>query len=99
MVPEERVTDAFEELGEDMPEECQPVVDYFEDTYIGRPHLRTRRRRPPTFPHSMGNMHQRSEEELPRTNNSVEGWHRRFSANIGCYNPNFWKFLSALKNE
>ena len=27
--------------------------------------------------------------DLPRTNNAVEGWHRRFQASVGAYHPNF----------
>ena len=34
-----------------------------------------------------------------RTNNAVEGWHRRFQANVGAYHPNFWKFIDILKQE
>ena len=37
--------------------------------------------------------------DLPRTNNAVEGWHRRFQANVGAYHPNFWKFIDILKRE
>ena len=38
-------------------------------------------------------------KDLPRTNNAVEGWHRRFQANVGAYHPNFWKFIDILKRE
>ena len=37
--------------------------------------------------------------KLPRTNNSVEGWHCRFQSSITCKHPNFWKFMEALKGE
>ena len=37
--------------------------------------------------------------DLQRTNNAVEGWHRRFQANVGAYYPNFWKFIDILKQE
>ena len=37
--------------------------------------------------------------DLPRTNNAVEGWHRRLQANVGAYHPNFWKFIDILKSE
>ena len=37
--------------------------------------------------------------DLLRTNNAVEGWHRRFQANVGAYHPNFWKFIDILKRE
>ena len=38
-------------------------------------------------------------DDLPRTNNAVEGWHRSFQANVGAYHPNFWRFIDILKRE
>ena len=35
-VPEADVIDAFEAVSEDFPLDAQAVIDYFEDTYIGR---------------------------------------------------------------
>ena len=35
-VPEPDVIIAFEAVSEDLPLDCQEVIDYFEDTYIGR---------------------------------------------------------------
>ena len=54
------------------------VIDYFEDTYIGR--LRPGgHRRAPLFDLALWNMYDQTIGDLPRTNNAVEGWHRRFS--------------------
>ena len=33
------------------------------------------------------NMHARTQDELPRTNNHIEGWNRRFSGNCDCLHP------------
>ncbi|XP_076056312.1 uncharacterized protein LOC143034261 [Oratosquilla oratoria] len=44
-------------------------------------------------------MYGRAKEELPRTNNSVEGWHRSFLANTGCCHPNIWIFISKPQKE
>ena len=96
-LPINDVVEAFETLEEVMPEKAQPIMDYFEDTYIGR--LRRRNRRAPCFPISMWNMHERIILDLPRTNNSLEGWHNHIQANVAAHHPNIWKFLSVLKNE
>ena len=48
------------------------ILDYFEDNYIGR-QRRGRPRQVPMFPMDIWNMHDRTQEELPRTNNYVEG--------------------------
>ena len=41
----------------------------------------------------------RTDAELPRTNNSIEGWDRSFNAQVSSYHPTFWKFLDNLKRE
>ena len=44
-------------------------------------------------------MFDRTREELPRTNNHVEGWHRRFSGNCDGSHPTFWKLLRSFQRE
>ena len=90
--------DAFEAVSEDFPLDAQAVIDYFEDTYIGR--LRPGgHRRAPLFDMELWNMYNQTIDDLPRTNNAVEGWHRSFQANVGAYHPNFWRFIDILKRE
>ena len=45
------------------------------------------------------NCYDRVEAGLPRTNNNIEGWHRRMAASCGCHHPNIWIFLDVLKKE
>ena len=97
-VPEPDVIIAFEAVPEDFPLDGQAVIDYFEDTSIGR--LRPGgHRRVPLFDLGLWNMYNQALDDLPRTNNAVEGWHRNFQANVGVYHPNFWKFIDILKRE
>ena len=56
-------------------------------------------RRVPLFDLGLWNMYNQTLDDLPRTNNAVEGWHRSFQANVGAYHPNFWKFIDILKRE
>jgi hypothetical protein len=44
-------------------------------------------------------MYDRTVQELPRTNNNIEGWHHGFQSAIGGCHPNIWKFLDALKKH
>ena len=44
-------------------------------------------------------MFNRTDHELPRTNNSVEGCHRSFQGQLSACRPVFWKFLSVLQKE
>ena len=53
----------------------------------------------PLFDLALWNMYDQTIGDLLRTNNAVEGWHRRFQANVGAYHPNFWKFIDILKRE
>ena len=53
----------------------------------------------PLFDLALWNMYDQTIEDLLRTNNAVECWHRRFQANVGAYHPNFWKCIDILKRE
>ena len=66
--------------------------------YAGR-FRRNAARRPPVFPINLWNMFHRNDAELPRTNKSIEGWHRSFKAQVSSYHPIFWKFLDNLQRE
>ncbi|KAB0801401.1 hypothetical protein PPYR_01533 [Photinus pyralis] len=98
-VPPQDVIPAFEDICEQniFSPELQVIVDYFEDTWIGRPQRRGRR--PPHFAINMWNCFDAVQHGLPKTNNAVEGWHRAFQMQLCADHPNIWKFISALKRE
>ena len=54
-------------------DEDQVVLDYIESNYIGE--LRWGGSPQPMFPHKLLNMNIRVQEDLPHTNNKLEGWH------------------------
>ncbi|KAF0719628.1 MULE domain-containing protein, partial [Aphis craccivora] len=39
------------------------------------------------------------QENIPRTNNSVEGWHNSFSSTLNVIHPSIWKCIEAFKKE
>lgn len=96
-LPPAEVTTAFEDLIETFPENLTPIADYFENIYIGRRGRRARRTA--TFPIAMWNMHGRVLDDLPRTNNAVEAWHRSFQGALGCHHPTIWKAIAAFQRE
>ena len=51
------------------------------------------------FPIAIWNMVERTEEDLPRTNNNIEGWHHRFNLNVDGKHPTLWKFIESLQRE
>ena len=98
-VPVNGVVDTFDTLLEGhAPATAQPIIDYFEDNFIGR---LTRRhvRRAPLFSLDVWNVSGRVEDVLPRTNNSVEGWHRAFQSSLSCAHPSLWKFIEQIRKE
>ena len=74
-----------------------PLIDYVEDTWVGR--QRRNRRMPPTFSIEIWNCHSSVLGDLPKTNNAVEGWHRAFSSLLDAHHPSIWKFIVGLKND
>ena len=62
------------------------ILDYFEDNYIGRFRHNTPRRCP-TFNVWTWNMFHLIDNELQRTNNAIEGWHRGFQLHFRTYLP------------
>ena len=79
-------------------EECAKVLDYFEENYMGG-FRRNAPRRVPLFSIDLWNMFHRCFDELPRTNNNIEGWHRGFKSSVRVDHPTFWKLVDALKKE
>ncbi|XP_076031961.1 uncharacterized protein LOC143019865 [Oratosquilla oratoria] len=95
-VPPADVIDAFETLADEMPDELTPLLDYFEDNYVGRPNRRGVRRTP-LFPIQLWNMHQRVLDEEDRTTNAVEAWHRGLPTFLGATHPTIWKFIKGIR--
>ena len=89
------LVDTIRTLYEDVTED---LLQYFEGTYIGR-YRRNAPRRHPLFAINLWNMFNRTDVELPRTNNSVEGVHRSFQGHVSACHPVFWKFLSGLQKK
>ena len=53
---------------------------------------------PPIFPIDHWNVNQHVLDKEAKTTNSLEGWHRAFSAGLIGHQP-FWDFLNLLQNE
>ncbi|XP_078534929.1 uncharacterized protein LOC144821591 isoform X1 [Lissotriton helveticus] len=74
------------------------LLNYFEDTWIGRL-CRSGCRRKPRFPIEWWNCYATCLEGGVKTNNSIEGWHNSFNKLIGKPHPNFYNVLEILKKE
>ncbi|XP_018494422.1 uncharacterized protein LOC108864036 [Galendromus occidentalis] len=100
-VPPSELDNAVAELSPVLPEELIPVLNYFEDIYIGRMNrIRadgTVDRRTPQFPVEMWSVYQRTLDGEARTNNYAEAAHRRLQVEFGIQHPTIWKFIDGLK--
>lgn len=103
-VPEEDVEESFKTLMESPfyvrnERLLAPVVDYFEKVWIGKPKRSGQGRHLPKFAMELWNCYNATKEGIPRTNNSVEGWHNAFSSLLAANHPSLWKFIKALQRQ
>lgn len=102
-VPEEGVATAYEKLKATEYFQCnkqgdlKEVLTYFESTWIGE--VSRNRRTKPRFDISLWNCYAAILNDLPRTNNVVEGWHNGFSHRLNKAHASMSKFIIALKQE
>ncbi|GCC36898.1 hypothetical protein chiPu_0015398 [Chiloscyllium punctatum] len=73
----ENIHAAIEHLTDALPDELQPLLDWFEDNYVGRRLRRGNVRRPPLFPVGTWNLYERTLNNEDKTDNNAEAAHRR----------------------
>ena len=79
-----------------IPEDLTPIINWFEDFYVGRQNRNLTRRRA-LFPPTMWSVYERTLNGHDRTNNYVEAAHRRLQAEFGMHHPNIWKFIDGIR--
>uniref|UniRef100_A0A914GTC2 MULE transposase domain-containing protein n=1 Tax=Globodera rostochiensis TaxID=31243 RepID=A0A914GTC2_GLORO len=81
-----------------LPDQFQPVLDWFVDNYVGQ--LRNNgTRRQPLFELEEWSVHLRTLEGADRTNNFCEAFHRRLQHSFACTNPSIWHFIDTIRKE
>ena len=95
-VPIEDLDVALEAMENEIMEDLMPIINWFEDVYIGRQN-RNRTRRRALFPPHMWSVYERTVNGEDRTNNYVEAAHRRLQAEFGMDHPNIWKFIDGIR--
>lgn len=96
-VPASDVVATFVECKNSIRGEVIPLYDYWESTYIGAP--RRGRRQAPLYRIENWNQLSREQEGLPRTNNSLEGWHHGFQSMLGAHHPQIFTFIDYIRKE
>ena len=51
------------------------------------------------FPQTLWNVNARTLADEPRTNNHLEGWHKRFKTVVDKHHPNIYDFMERLRGE
>ncbi len=77
---------------------CLKFTTYFQKTYIGELDPIGRQKKP-LYPIDEWNVYQRTKDNMPRTNNAVEGWHSGLTKLVAQYKPSLIKFYNKLQEE
>jgi hypothetical protein len=78
-LPPKHIVHAFNEIKSIAHDEFKQILEYFETYYIGEPNSKnSKSRKAPMFSIDLWNVYKRVAEDLPRTNNPVEVWHKVF---------------------
>ncbi|CAF4948012.1 unnamed protein product, partial [Rotaria sp. Silwood1] len=93
------VTTAFDLIADQFDDDANDLLDYFEKTWIGEPKRRGTGRNKPQFDHKLWNIHDRVIPGVPRSNNSVEGWHNAFTSRVSINHPNIVKLIEKIRRE
>lgn len=99
-IPPPRVEDAVCELQNGLPPALQPILDYFEDNYLGRLQVRadgTLGRRTPLFPVHKWTVYDRTPEGDSRTNNYAEAFHKSLQGHFAVDHPALLKFIDGIR--
>ena len=100
-VPVTDVIDTFTEFISSLDEETDEILSrflgYFEATWIGV--VQRGRRRRPLFDIRMWNTFERTSLGLPRTTNSLEGWHRAFEQRMAVTHPSVRRLVTKIRKE
>ncbi|KAL8604295.1 hypothetical protein ACOMHN_023665 [Nucella lapillus] len=87
----------MDSLDADTDETLSDFLAYFESTWLGIVQRGHRRR--PKFDVAMWNVYNRVGDNLPRTNNSVEGWHCAFDQRMSVTHPTLGRLVIKLRKE
>uniref|UniRef100_A0A914W8X9 MULE transposase domain-containing protein n=1 Tax=Plectus sambesii TaxID=2011161 RepID=A0A914W8X9_9BILA len=94
-VPIADLDEVWSELVEVLDPRLEPLITYFDKWYMGK--TVARRHRSPRFPQELWNMYDRTRNGDPRTNNSVEAYHRSLNTHFGVDHPSMWVACDKLQ--
>ncbi|CAM4928514.1 unnamed protein product [Rotaria socialis] len=93
------VIKAFDLIADDFDDDADDFLGYFEKTWIGEPKKRGTGRKKPLFTIELWNVYDRIVANLPRSNNSIEGWHNAFAKRVAIVHPSVSKLTEKIRRE
>lgn len=94
-LPVADVVDAFDNMNFDP--QLRELIDYFEDEFIGV--IRRRVRVIPRIPIAVWNVLDRVQQNIPRTNIAIEGWHNALNSTVSNAHINCYELMKYFQNE
>ncbi|CAM4983192.1 unnamed protein product [Rotaria socialis] len=92
-VPLDQIIIGFDLICDLFDDDADDLLEYFEKTRIGTG------RKKPQFDHKLWNIHDRVVATVPRSNNSVEGWHNAFASRVAISHPTIVKLGEKIRRE
>ena len=96
-VPLNKFDEYLAAVATELPQELGDLLNWFEDTYVGRRNRRGNGKRTPLFLSEIWNLYQRTLNGEDRTNNNAEAVHRRRKYELGIHHPTIWKLIDGLR--
>ena len=105
------VSEGMNYLKEHTPDGLEPLIDYFDSTYVSGSYRRIQRptgpdgiippmkmrRISPMFPPELWNVHEVTISDESRTNNICEAWNNSYRSLVGCSHPSIWRTIDNLR--
>lgn len=83
-----KTVDAFNDLYERSPEILHNLFNWFRNNYIDK-----------RFPITFWSVYKRNKNNIPRTTNNIESWHKKINKFLGNSHVSFTKIIDFLKDE
>ncbi|CAF2879240.1 unnamed protein product [Rotaria sp. Silwood2] len=98
-VPVPDVLKGYSSMINNFDDEDYSLVDYFERVSVGQKKGRGSRRSKPKFSLQLWSIYEQVIQDLPRSNNVVDGWHHAFNSRVSIKHPSITKLVKCILRE
>ncbi|CAF1447913.1 unnamed protein product [Adineta ricciae] len=94
-LPVSDVTKGYSAIADDFDEKDYALLDYFERAWIGQKKGKSK----PKFSLHLWNTYERVTQDLPRSNNAIEGWQNAFNSRVSIKHPSVTNLAKCIIRE